>query len=177
MSPHRSPGGRCIVACQEGKKDVFLNFWSLLAPHIDAWTSLLCLAAVLLWYNDQTYYFTRRSRGLKVDDALSFDRSATWCSTTRMRCLEIVDFDAPGRRPRAQTGKDDGNGTHNHCTIQHRRFSHQRRTLPLERSTWQCTRITLLQMAPRDRFKSMIHPVREHRVRVLTDVRRQTRPK
>ena len=175
MSPHRSPGGRCIVARQEAKKDVFLNFWSHISPHIDAWTSLACSAAVLLRYNDQTYYFTRRSRGLKVDDAFSFDRSSTWSSTITLRCIEIIDFGAPGRRPRAQTGKASGNGIHNFFMIEHRRFPHQRRTLPLARSLSQCTRFTWLHMARRDEFESMIEMVRERRVRVLADVRRQTR--
>ena len=66
--------------------------------------------------------------------------------------------------------------TINHRTIQHlARFPHQTRTLPLERSTWQCSRFTWIHMARRDEFKSMIQLVRARRVRVLTDVRRQTR--
>ena len=109
VSLHQSPGGRCIVARQEAKRDVFLNFWPLLAPHIDAWTSLLCSAAFLLWYNDQTYYFTRPSRGLKVDDAFSFDRSSTWSSTITRSLHRNYRFrrsrPAPARRDRKRRRK------------------------------------------------------------------------
>ena len=103
MSLHRSPGGRCVVARQEAEKVVFGHFWSLLTPHIDAWTSIACAAAVLLWHNDQTYYSSRPSRGLTVDDALSFVRSSSWSSTITLAMHRFCRF----RRSRPAPARPD----------------------------------------------------------------------
>ena len=48
------------------------------------------------------------------------------------------------------------------------------RTLPLKRSTWQCT-FTWLQMSWRDDFQTMFYSVRERRFCLLTDMKRQMR--